>query len=147
MDLWIRTEAAVAAAKRQRKIRLRELESELDALDWQDVHKRACALGVDICKDGTSERRPLAEIKVDIKATECPRMVTMNADLSYGFGIGNGNRKRPREGVDAEISGLVSPELLETHEVCCRFHNYLAIVGASPGHLHLGNVQAPSAEA
>merc|ERR1711920_95720 len=82
MGLWIRTEMVAVVAKRQRKVRLSELESELDSLNWQEVHKRASVLGINICKSGTSERRPLAEIKVEIQAIECPsepQMITASA--------------------------------------------------------------------
>lgn len=49
-------------------------------------------------------------------------------------------RKRRLEETGA--GGLTSPSLLETHEVCRRFHNRLAIVGAAPGCLDLGRPPA-----
>lgn len=60
-------------------------------------------------------------------------------------------RKRPLEAsgaaVDAATAGLASPSLLESHEVCRRFHNRIAVMGAAPGVLDLGRppgLQMPS---
>lgn len=47
------------------------------------------------------------------------------------------SRKRRRDD-DAAECGFTSPTLLESHEVCRRFHNRIAIVGASPGSMDLG---------
>lgn len=49
-------------------------------------------------------------------------------------------RKKPEvvADVDPSTEGLWSATLLQTNKACKRFHNVVAIVGASPGQLHLG---------
>lgn len=45
--------------------------------------------------------------------------------------------------IDPSTEGLWSATLLQTHKICKRFHNVVAIVGASPGQLHLGKPSGP----
>lgn len=57
-------------------------------------------------------------------------------DTGLGDEDDTGRKRRRKE--DAKVAALSSPTLLETHDVCRRFHNRLAIVGAAPGSLLLG---------
>lgn len=119
MDFWLRSHDS-AASKRQR---LQALESELGSVGA--FKARSAALGEAGAKGAAGA------------ASMC---------ASRGV-VGQGKRKRSREGSGAagEVSdGLASPDLLESHEVCRRFHNWLAIVGASPGALNLGDSQPVS---
>ena len=56
-------------------------------------------------------------------------------------------RSVPRcPGVLLVLRPMVSQELLKSHELCSRFRNVLAIVGASPGHLCLARPTAKATE-
>merc|ERR1712023_400755 len=85
-----------------------------------------------------------AEILGDIKTLECAEEVAPSvADAADGAL----KKKRPRRDIDEDdlpddAGGLSSTSLLETHEVCRRFHNRIAIVGASPGSICLGGARA-----
>lgn len=70
----------------------------------------------------------------------------MEMDVWIRSSPSNAEKKRRKiDGSDSGVSrpcennnterGLHTPVLLETHDVCRRFHNRLAIVGASPGFL------------
>lgn len=45
--------------------------------------------------------------------------------------------------MDPSTEGLWSATLLQTNKACKRFQNVVAIVGASPGQLHLGKPNGP----
>merc|ERR1711924_112882 len=108
---------------------------------------RAYVLGVNIFKSAVQgrfggaggARRSVKDIRIDIAAVQYAKEVdegdskgTLGSENQF-TGVGY---KRPREGEETDIS-VLSRDVLLTSKVCRRFHNCLAIVGSSPGCLHL----------
>jgi hypothetical protein len=143
MELWLRSAAERSSRKRHRKVRIQELEAELQALDWQSVHERARSVGVSITRVLTVEgrfggtqgaRRKLADIRADVVNMEYAREVDEKDSANL---VRSSSGKRSY--IDAAVGSTLSAEVLLSHKVCRRFHNVLAIVGASPGFLRLGS--------
>merc|ERR1719410_2121171 len=61
-------------------------------------------------------------------------------DDGGGWTVAGKKRKMDTAGLAPELGavGLISADLLESHEVCRRFHNRIAIVGALPDSWDLG---------
>jgi len=146
MELWLRSAASESARKRHRKARMNELEAELAPLGWQAIHERALAAGVSICKSAvpgrfggaTGARRKVPEIRADIISVEYAKELDDCRSAAAGM---EQSRKRCHTEVDGS---LLSLDAILSSKVCRRFHNCLAIVGSSPGCLHLEEKQAPN---
>lgn len=137
MQLWIANglkESREKEEERHRLKRLQELEKELPS-NWQDVHQLAADCGVSIyrCSELSSgpagrfggakgARRPVLDIRRDIAARRFAEEV----------GAQDASAKCGAEEVVSKDS-LMSPAIRP-------FHNVLAIVGASPGHLCLEKI-------
>lgn len=155
LELWLRHSAMESQRKRQRKHRMQEIDSELRQLDWQAVHARANDLGINLFRSVTIEgrfggsvgaRKPVAEIRAAIVALQYSNEIDKQDSLRERA---NGSEesstlrpqqslKRPAPSEDGAMRSILSREAIASHQVCRRFHNRIAIVGASPGMIHLG---------
>ena len=142
MQLWMYHDFKESQQKDEdlrRLKRMNELEVELPA-GWQDVHRVAEHWGVSIYRSlvvgrfggSRGARRPIVDIRKDIVAAQYAKESLETAIESSGEQT---NPKHSRHGKQ------VSKDTLMFHQISCRFHNYLAIVGASPGHLCLQSEQ------
>jgi len=98
---------------------------------------------------GSRKRRKVAEAGSAADAAAAPGAETDGGDAGGWtvVGGGGGGGKRHLEdgsGKARGAGGLTSPAQLETHRACKRFHNRLAVVGASPGFIDLGPPPGPS---
>ncbi|CAE8661890.1 unnamed protein product, partial [Polarella glacialis] len=83
MELWLRSEVSESARKRHRKERLKEIEEELQPLDWQAIHERAAALGVSIFRGAVQgrmggpggARKKVGEIRADLVSVQYAKEV------------------------------------------------------------------------
>mmetsp|Transcript_7526 Transcript_7526/g.23924 ORF Transcript_7526/g.23924 Transcript_7526/m.23924 type:complete len:430 (+) Transcript_7526:96-1385(+) len=121
MDMWLR-HAASGGNKRRRQA--------------------APNTGADSAKEAPAaaavEGAPAAE---SASAAAVPASAPPPAEPDDGGGWTVVSRKRPLDGAAASgaaASGLVSPSLLESHDVCRKFHNKIAVMGAAPPVMDLG---------
>ena len=144
MELWMYHDFKESQQKDEdlrRLKRMNELEVELPA-GWQDVHRVAEDWGVSIYRSlvvgrfggSRGARRPIVEIRKDIVAAQYAKESLKT--LATDSGEQTEHPKHSRQ-----LGKQVSKDTLMFHQISCRFHNYLAIVGASPGHLCLQSEQ------